>query len=41
MENLLGYTSGSGWLTAWVKIPTVDSSTDTEFLMHFGANKLV
>ena len=32
------YTSGSGWLTAWVKIPTVSSSTDTDIFMWYGNN---
>jgi len=32
------YTSGTGWLTAWVKIPTISSSSDTVLMLHFGNN---
>jgi len=32
------YTSGSGWITAWVKVPTISSSVDTEITMWYGNN---
>ncbi len=30
------YTSGTGALTAWVKVPTVSSATDSFFYMYYG-----
>ena len=32
------YDSSNGWLTAWVKIPTLSSSSDTDIFMYYGNN---
>ena len=32
------YTSGTGWLTAWVKVPNISSSSDTEIFMYYSNN---